>query len=70
MYWRQWRIVPPSLVTVQDVWWLVSVRVHYLGESTIFRVDIFAVAVAVFALGWAKKKQKENQKKMNNLACL
>ena len=20
MYWRQWRIVPPSLVTVQDVW--------------------------------------------------
>ena len=29
MYWRQWRVVPPSLVTIQDVWSVVSMRVHY-----------------------------------------
>ena len=46
------------LVTVQDVWWLISVCVHYLGESAISpRVDISAVAVAMFALAWAEKKR-------------
>ena len=33
MYWRQWRIVPPSLVTVQDVWSVVSMRVHNYAVS-------------------------------------
>ena len=28
-------VVPPSLVTVQAVWWLVSACVHILGESAI-----------------------------------
>ena len=35
MYWRQWRIVPPSLVTVQDVWSVVSMRVHNYAVSCI-----------------------------------
>ena len=28
MHWNQWRIVPPSLVTVRAVWSVVSMRVH------------------------------------------
>ena len=36
------------------------------------RVEFPAVAVAVFAVAWAKKNQKnqKNQKKMNNLEIL
>ena len=33
MYWRQWRIVPPSLVTVRAVWSVVSMRVHNYAVS-------------------------------------
>ena len=33
-------------------------------------VKFFAVAVAVFAVAWAKKKNQKNQKKMNNLEVL
>ena len=34
------------------------------------RVEFPAVAVAVFAVAWAKKRNQKNQKKMNNLEIL
>ena len=67
MYWRQWRSGPPSLVTIQDVLWLVSMRVHYYAVSCISSCRNLCCRCSHFCASLGEKEEPEPEDEQSGI---